>query len=182
MIKFFFPTLILAAVAVIAMPLKTSLAAEDNGYTLQSGDFLRIMVFGVEELSGEYKIDSKGDVTIPLIGDVKALGLNKKDLRNTITRALIDGEYYKDPKVTVEIIGMQPFYILGEVKNPGSYEYHTDLNIFKAVAIAGGFTPRASKNKIIIIRKIHDETIEIKATEMTPVLPGDSIKIKQRFF
>ncbi len=159
-----------------------SYAAEDNGYTLQPGDFLRIMVFGVEELSGDFKIDSKGNVTIPLIGDLHAHGLNKTNLKNTITQKLVDGKYYKDPKVTVEIIGMQPFYILGEVNNPGSYEYHPDLNIFKAIAIAGGYTPRASKEKIIIIRKVHGETVKIKASELTPVLPGDSIKIKQRFF
>lgn len=157
-------------------------AENDNIYTLQTGDFLRIMVFGIEDLSGDFTIDSKGYITIPLIGEVHAEGLNKLELKNAITRNLVDNNYYKNPKVTVEIIAMQPFYILGEVTTPGSYEYRPDLNIFKAVAIAGGYTPRASKNKVTIIRKIHGETVKIKATESTPVLPGDSIKVKQRFF
>ena len=174
---------ILLCLCILVFSISPSIAAEqDKGYELQAGDFLRIHVFGIEDLSGEYKIDTKGDVTIPLIGEIHAKGLNKTDLKHTIAQKLIDGGYYKDPKVTIEIIAMQPFYILGEVKIPGSYEYRSDLNIFKAIAIAGGYTPRASKGKIIIIRKIHGEAIQIKATEQTPVLPGDSIKIKQRFF
>lgn len=153
----------------------------DNAYTLKPGDYLRVFVFGAEDLSGEFRIDSKGEITIPLIGDIHAEGLNKLDLKSIITKKLREGEYYQNPIVTVEIIALQPFYILGEVKNPGNYEFQPDLNIFKAVAIAGGYTPRASK-KIIILRKIHGEMVEIKANELTPIRPGDSIKVKRRFF
>lgn len=154
----------------------------NDPYRLNTGDHLRIYVFGVEELTGDFRVDAKGHITMPLIGDLIAKGLNKTELQDTITHELIDGGYFNDPKVTVEIIALKPFYILGEVKNPGSYEYEADLDIFKAIAIAGGYTPRASKGKAIIIRKIHNEKQRIKATEDTPILPGDSIKIEQRFF
>lgn len=154
----------------------------EGPYTLKPGDFLRIFVFGAEELTGDFKLDASGNIEVPLIGEIYASGMNKEELKERITERLINQGYYNDPKVTIEVIAMQPFFILGEVKNPGSYEYQVDLNVFKAIAIAGGYTPRAVKNKAIIIRKINGDRIEIKATEDTPLLPGDSIKIKQRFF
>ena len=119
---------------------------------------------------------------MPLIGEISTEGLNKLDLQDRITSALIDGDYFNAPKVTVEVITLTPFYILGEVKNPGSYEYEPGLDLFKAIAIAGGYTPRAVKDKATIIRKVDGEKIRIKADELTEILPGDSIKIKQRFF
>lgn len=154
----------------------------EGPYTLKPGDFLRIFVFGAEELTGDFKLDASGNIEIPLIGEIYASGMNKEELKERITELLVNQGYYNDPKVTIEVIAMQPFFILGEIKNPGSYEYQVDLNVFKAIAIAGGYTPRAVKNKAIIIRKINGDRIEIKATEDTPLLPGDSIKIKQRFF
>ena len=154
----------------------------NDPYRLNAGDHLRIYVFGVDELTGDFRVDAKGRITMPLIGDLSSEGLDKTELQYIITKKLIDGGYFNDPKVTVEIIALKPFYILGEVKNPGSYAYEVDLDIFKAIAIAGGYTPRASKGEAIIIRKINDEKQRIKATEDTPILPGDSIKIEQRFF
>lgn len=157
-------------------------AGDNDPYLLNPGDHLRIFVFNVDELSGEFRVSGAGNITLPLIGEIYTEGLDKHALQNIITQKLINGGYFNDPKVTVEVIALQPFYILGEVKNPGSYEYHSDMDIFKAIAVAGGYTPRAAKKKIIIIRRIHDEKVEILANETTPILPGDSIKVKQRFF
>ncbi|MCB1838941.1 MAG: polysaccharide export protein [Alphaproteobacteria bacterium] len=149
---------------------------------LNVGDLLRITVFGVEELSNTYRIDSKGILTVPLVGEIQAQGKTKDELQNEIAQSLIKGGYYNNPSVTVEIMELSPFYILGEVKNPGRYPYEPELDIFKAIAIAGGYTPRAAKDKIIIIRNINGQKTEIEATEATEILPGDSIKVKQRFF
>ncbi len=154
----------------------------NDPYRLNAGDHLRIFVFGVDDLTGEFRVDRKGRITMPLIGEIEAEGLGKRELENIITSRLIQEGYYNDPKVTVEIVALKPFYILGEVKNPGSYEYEPDLDVFKAIAIAGGYTPRASKNKVIITRKVHGEKVRIKANEDTPILPGDALKVKQRFF
>ncbi len=175
-------TLFIILAAFLSVQTQALASDEFTPYTLSAGDFLRVFVFGADELSGEYRIDAKGYITVPLIGEVYSEGVDKYDLQNIITQKLIEGEYYKDPKVTVEIIAMQPFYILGEVKLPGSYEYQPDLNVFKAIAIAGGYTPRASKGRVLILRMVHGETVKIKANENTPILPGDSIKVKQRFF
>ncbi len=164
-------------------------ASEDHGslgtdqdYIINTGDKLNITVFGVEDLTGSYKVDRKGNITVPLVGDLHAAGNSKGTLEQLIAQKLIDGGYFNNPNVTVGIVEPAPFYILGEVKNPGSYDYVPGLDIFKAIAIAGGYTPRASKSKIIIIRDVDGEKVKIKATEETTVLPGDSIKVKQRFF
>ena len=151
-------------------------------YELSVSDTLRITVFGVEDLTGKYGVDHNGNITMPLVGQLEAEGKKTTELEKEITNKLIEGGYYNSPNVTVEIIGLAPFYILGEVKGPGRYEYVPGLDIFKAIAIAGGYTPRAAKSKIYIIRDIDGEKTEIKATEETIVLPGDSIKVKQRFF
>ena len=149
---------------------------------LQGGDSLRLYVYGDDDLTGEYRIDPRGMLTLPLIGEVDTNSLNKSQLEQKIAQALIDGGYYNDPKVTIDVAIVQPFYILGEVKTPGSYPYTADLDLFKAVAIAGGYTPRADKEDIVIIRKENGERVTIKADENTEILPGDSIKVEQRFF
>jgi polysaccharide biosynthesis/export protein VpsN len=154
----------------------------NDPYRLNAGDHLRIYVFGVPDLTGEFQVDRKGMITMPLIGEIQAEGMNKIELQKKITQMLMAGQYFNDPKVTVEIIALQPFYILGEVNTPGSYPYVADLDVFKAIAIAGGYTPRAAKDKIIIIRKVHEDKVKINADEDTPILPGDSIKVEQRFF
>lgn len=151
-------------------------------YRLNIGDLLRVTVFGVTELTGSYRIDSAGAVTIPLVGELPARGRTKEDLQAEIARRLIDGGYYNSPSVTVEVLELAPFYILGEIENPGRYPYEPTLDIFKAIAIAGGYTPRAAKDKIVIIRDVNGKKTEIQADEGTQVLPGDSIKVKQRFF
>lgn len=160
-------------------PVLPSPASDD---ALNVGDLLRITVFGVEELTNTYRIDAKGVLTVPLVGEIQAKGLTREELQSKIAQSLIEGGYYNSPSVTVEIMELSPFYILGEVKNPGRYPYEPELDIFKAIAIAGGYTPRAAKDKVIIIRNIDGRKTEIEATESTEILPGDSIKVKQRFF
>jgi polysaccharide export outer membrane protein len=151
-------------------------------YLLRMRDRVRISVFGVEELSGTFQVDDNGMITIPLLGVVRATGVSTNALQVSITNRLVDGDYFNDPKVTIKIVTLRPFYILGEVDEPGSYEYKPDLDVFKAVAIAGDYTPRTVEDDVVIIRTVNGKKVEIKATERTPVLPGDSRKVKQRFF
>lgn len=149
---------------------------------LHAGDEIKLYVFGVDDLTGNFKIDTSGHLTLPLIGEIKAEGLSKRDLEYNITKKLIEGQYYNDPKVTIEVVALQPFFILGEVKNPGSYPFMSDLDVFKAIATAGGYTPRAKKGKVTIIRKVDGKKTKIEAEEMDSIQPGDSIKVDQRFF
>lgn len=149
--------------------------------TLQAGDQITITVLGDEDLSGAYDVDTRGFITMPLVGQVQAAGLSPQDLQAEISARLSEG-YIVDPKVSVELASLRPFYILGEVKNPGSYPALADLDVFKAIATAGGLTPRASSGSYIIYRGVGAQRHEIPARDETPVFPGDSIRVKERFF
>ncbi|HEU5047982.1 MAG TPA: polysaccharide biosynthesis/export family protein [Rickettsiales bacterium] len=151
-------------------------------YTLNPGDVIKLTVYMEENLNGQYTVDRHGAVTIPLIGDVEAQGLSKEQLQAKVASTLVKGGYLKTPLVTVDVISTRPFYILGEVKNPGSYVWQPSIDVFKAIATAGGYTPRAAQNKILIDRGVGDEKKRYNATEDTPVLPGDSITVRERIF
>lgn len=168
-----------STVAENAAPLTEITEAPDM--TLSAGDVLKITVFNDEDLSGEYTIDRDGFITMPLIGKVKAETQTLPVLQENITAALKDG-ILVDPKISIELASLRPFYILGEVRNPGSYPAAPHLDVFKAVAIAGGVTPRGVEDRFIIYRGFGKDRIKIVATEATPVLPGDSIRVQERFF
>lgn len=152
-----------------------------TGFTLSPGDRLKISVFGDEDFTNEYEIDRQGYIIMPLIGKIQANNKTSTQLQTYIEQELSKG-YLVNPRVSVEVMSFEPFYILGEVNNPGSYPYRPSLDVFKAVALAGGLTPRAVKNKFIIIRGTGETKTKITAEEHTPILPGDSIKVKERFF
>lgn len=151
-------------------------------FTLSAGDRVRITVFGDESLSGEYDIDGNGNITMPLIGEMAVGGHSVTDLQTQIIERLNAGQYLVNPRVSIEVISLRPFYIRGEVRLPGSYPTFPDFDVFKAIATAGGLTPRAVKGKYIIYRGTRENRREIAADDATPVFPGDSIRVKERFF
>ena len=116
---------------------------------LQPGEKIKVTVFGEDRLSGEYQIDPGGNVSLPLAGTVRAAGLSQRELEAALTRKF-QGEYLRDPKVTVEVASFRPFYVLGEVAKPGEYQYKGGLNVLSAVALAGGATYRASRSSVLI--------------------------------
>jgi len=150
-------------------------------YVLGPTDKLRVTVFGEEALSGEYIIGSDGRLSLPLVGNVTAVGLTVSQLQDEITSAYKKG-YVKDPKVTAEVISARPFFIMGEVKSPGQYPFVAGLTALNAVATAGGFTYRA-KTDVVFIRhtnEIDESKVDLMPT--TQVLPGDTIRIEERWF
>lgn len=154
---------------------------EEQGMVLKSGDKLKITVLNDEDITGEYRIDLMGNISLPMVGEVEAAYISVRDLRGVITQKLSDG-YIVDPQVTIEVLNLRPFYILGAVNNPGTYPSDADLNVFKAIAIAGGLTPRADRDDYIIYRGKGPGRQEIEADDDTPVLPGDSIRVEERLF
>jgi polysaccharide export outer membrane protein len=150
-------------------------------YTLGSGDRLRINVFGQQNLSRTYRVDASGFISMPLIGAVEALGISTYQLEERIA-ATLKRKYVKDPKVTVEVETNRPFFILGEVRNGGQYPYVADMSVQTAVAIAGGFTPRARKRSVQLTRKMNDAMLTQKVPPSWKVQPGDTITVKERFF
>lgn len=150
-------------------------------YQLGSGDEIRIVVYGEEDLSGEFELDGSGVVSMPLIGPVNIGGREVSDAESLITEKLADG-FLISPRVSIEILNYRPFYILGEVKSPGSYPYVSGMTILNAIALASGFTYRASESKIEVTRKIDGVDQKFRIPLTAEVLPGDIIRVPERFF
>ena len=154
---------------------------EDGPYTLDSGDKLRIVVFGQDTLSNNYTVDAQGAVTLPLVGAVEARGLTTAQLGNAIATRLRSG-YVRDPSVAVEIETYRPFFVLGEVTYPGQYPYVPNMTVEKAIAIAGGFTPRATRDKVTVTRKVQGVPARYALPLRYPLRPGDTVEVSERWF
>ena len=150
-------------------------------YTLAAGDRLRVIVYGQDSLSNTYDVDGSGKISMPLIGLVGAKGLTTSELQNAIATKLRDG-YLRDPQVSVEVQAYRPFFILGEVTTAGQYPYVSNMTVQTAVAIAGGFTPRAYQYGAELTRVVEGRQTTAEVPMYEPVRPGDTIKIRQRFF
>jgi protein involved in polysaccharide export with SLBB domain len=151
----------------------------DRVYTLGIGDRLRVIVYGEEDLSGEYEIGSQGTINLPLINEIAAANKTISEVEDSVEAKLAEG-YLKSPSVSIEVLNYRPFYILGEVNAPGSYPYVNGMTVLTAVALAGGYTYRAREDPVKLSRTGDDREIEVSPT--TPLLPGDIIKVEERFF
>jgi polysaccharide biosynthesis/export protein len=155
--------------------------AAGPSYTLDSGDKLRVTVFGQEGLTNSYTIDAGGNINMPLIGAQPARGLTTQQLAGLITQRLKHG-FVRDPSVSVEVELYRPFFILGEVTTPGQYPYVANLTVEGAVAIAGGFSPRANKRTAELTRSTGAQQFRSEVPLTTPIKPGDTIVVKERWF
>lgn len=157
-----------------------AVADTDGPYLLDSGDKLRVFVYGQPNLSRIYTVDHGGMITVPLIGAVKARGLSTFDLEGVI-RTRLGAEYVRNPQVTVDINQNRPFFILGEVRNAGQFPYVSGMTIETAIAIAGGYTERGSDRSFRITRRINGFVEQIEAPSDYVVKPGDTIYVYERF-
>lgn len=153
----------------------------DYGYHLGAGDKIRLIVYGEDDLGGEFEVDGTGFVRLPLIGQVQAAGLTVHDFEQMVANQLADG-YLRDPHISAEVTTYRPFYIIGEVNKPGEYNYVNGMNVVTAVALAGGYTYRASDDAVYVRRNGSQREEELPANERTIIYPGDIIRIKERFF
>ena len=153
----------------------------DQEYQLGSGDLLKITVFNQEDLSGEYTINGGGLISLPLIGTINAKNLTAKQVEQGIVNKL-KPDYLLNPRVSVQVLNYRPFYILGEVKEPKSYPYVDGMTYLNAVAIAGGYTYRAKKDHVMVIRMNDPQKRELTLNMDEKVLPGDVIHVEERFF
>jgi polysaccharide export outer membrane protein len=163
------------------MPQAVAMGGDEAGYWLDSGDKLRVVVFGQDGLSASYSVDTSGGITMPLIGPVPARGRTPAQLQAAIGAKLRQG-YVREPHVAVEVEAYRPFFILGEVTLPGQYPYVSNMTVETAVAIAGGYTPRAQKYQIEINRQMNGLTEKRVVSPNYPVRPGDTIKVAERWF
>ena len=157
------------------------MAEPEPSYALDSGDKLRVVVFGQEGLSASYSVDTSGRITMPLIGAVNARGMTPAGLQQAIAAKLKNG-FVREPHVAVEVELYRPFFILGEVTLPGQYPYVPNMTVETAVAIAGGYTPRAFKHKIEISKQVNGLTEKRVVSPNYPVRPGETVHIAERWF
>src|SRR5581483_254762 len=178
-------TYVAQAPVVYAAPMPGPVIAErvryDSAYHLDAGDKLRVVVYGQEGLTNTYAIDAAGSITMPLIGAVAARGRTPAGLAAEITAKLRNG-YIRDPSVAVEIDSYRPFFILGEVQAPGQYPYVPNMTVESAVAIAGGFTPRAKRNMVTVTHTDAGGSGRYVVPLGTPVSPGDTVFVAERWF
>jgi polysaccharide export outer membrane protein len=164
------------AVYAAAMP-----AGHDRAYRLDAGDKLRVVVYGQEGLTNTYAIDAGGSITMPLIGSVPARGRTPAGLASAISGKLRGG-YIRDPSVAVEIEAYRPFFILGEVAAPGQYPYVPNMSVESAVAIAGGFSPRARRDRVTLTHTDGSGPMRIVVPLGTALSPGDTVLVGERWF
>ena len=165
-----------AAYAAAPMPV-----AYDAAYRLDAGDKLRVVVYGQEGLTNTYAIDAGGSITMPLIGSVPARGRTPAGLAAEITGRLRNG-YIREPSVAVEIESYRPFFILGEVAAPGQYPYVPNMSVESAVAIAGGFSPRAKRDRVTLTHTDSSGSTRYVVPLGTAISPGDTVLIGERWF
>jgi polysaccharide export outer membrane protein len=156
-------------------------AALNQPYRLGAGDRLRVTVFEQESLTNTYNIDPSGYIAFPLIGSVPARGQTVQELEGALAARLRQG-YLRDPDVTVEIEQYRPVFVMGEVGAAGQYSYVPGLTVQKAVAMAGGFTPRANQGGVDITRDINGKVMTGRVSSTDPLLPGDTVYVRERLF
>lgn len=155
-------------------------AAIQRVYRLGIGDKLKITVFGEDNLTGPAEVNALGQVAVPLLGEMPAKGLALNEFRDQIARRLADG-YLKNPKVSVEMTNYRPIYVHGEVKNGGEFQFKNGVSLRDVVAMAGGYTYRADQSYLFIGRE-GEPDVAVRMPNDVPVLPGDNIRVPERFF
>jgi polysaccharide biosynthesis/export protein len=158
--------------------LSRTAAARLDGYQLGPGDQLHVTVFRHEPLSGEFTLGATGALALPLVGAVAADGLTTRELEIAIENQLREERYLVDPDVSIQVLTRRPFYVLGEVAQPGAYEYVSGMTLVNAVALAGGYTYQADRSSVTISR---GHCVRA-ATAASTVLPGEVVHVPARFF
>ena len=159
----------------------TAASVNTEDYKLGAGDKVHIVVFGENDLTGDYDVDGSGNVRMSLIGEVEAAGISLRDFEKRVKTALDDG-YMKDAQVSVSVVNYRPFYIIGEVNKPGEYPYVNNMSVLNAIALAGGYTYRANQGDVYIQRSGDTEEKTYPADQNTKIYPGDIVRVRERFF
>jgi protein involved in polysaccharide export with SLBB domain len=152
-----------------------------SSYHLGSGDKIRVIVYGEDDLGGEFAVDGNGFVSLPLIGQIKAAGLAAPDLEMQIKAKLGDG-YLNDPRVSVEVTAYRPFYVIGQVNKPGEYAFVNGMTVLNAVALAGGYTDQADDGDVYVRRNGTAGETKVAADQTTHIYPGDVVRVSRTTF
>jgi polysaccharide export outer membrane protein len=149
---------------------------------IQTGDQLKVIVFGEDALSGVYEVMPSGIVRLPLVPPIMAAGRTRAEFETALTNAYASGKFIQDPKIAVSVVTYRPIYVFGEVLRPGQIPYVSGLDVLTAVTTAGGFTYRASKTSALIRHPGDEVWQEYSLATPVPIAPGDLIRIPERYF
>jgi protein involved in polysaccharide export with SLBB domain len=179
--------LLLAALAVPACTsategLRSVPTIQSTEHKIEPGDKIRIGVLDLQGANGEYVIDQSGIISLPLIDDVKISGLTLREAEQAIEQVLLDKRILVRPSVTLQALSVRPVYILGEVGKPGEYDFKEGMTVFAVVSLAGGYTYRADTKAVMVTRTVDGKRVTGKATENTIVMPGDQIRVVEKWF
>ena len=169
----------LAACAINGKP-STYLVEVKGPYALDTGDVVRVSVYGEADLTKTYKVDDGGAIALPLVGPVRVRGLTTQGAAAAVTASLADG-YIRDPSVAVEIEQYRPFYIQGAVKTGGQFAYVYGMTVRAAISTAGGFSDTADRTRAIVYRRQGKEMVKGVVSLDFPIYPGDTIVISERW-
>ncbi len=150
-------------------------------YRLDSGDHLRVIVFGQPDLTNTYVIDQAGAISMPLIGTVRVRGHTTGQVESAIASRLRNG-FVRNPDVSVEVDRYRPFFVMGEVTAAGQYSFVPGMTVQQAIAVAGGFTQRADKTSIEVTRSSGGTVSTATLLLSDPVAPGDTLYVRERLF
>ncbi|MEZ5872649.1 MAG: polysaccharide biosynthesis/export family protein [Nitratireductor sp.] len=156
-------------------------AALQQPYTLDAGDRLRVTVFGQTDLTNTYSVDKAGFIAFPLVGSVVARGQTPKQIEGQLAAKLRNG-FLRNPDVSVEVDRYRPIFVMGEVGAPGQYTYVPGMTVQNAVALAGGYSGRALQDNADITRQVNGQVLNGRVPISDPVLPGDTIYVRERLF
>jgi polysaccharide export outer membrane protein len=159
----------------------TYLVETKGPYQLDTGDAVRVTVYGDTELSDTYRIDDSGAIAFPLVGPVQVRGTTTKVAAGRLAAALANG-YMRNPDVAVEVAEYRPFFIQGEVRNAGQFQYVYGMTVRAAVSTSGGFSDTADRNRAVIYRRQGEEMVKGNVDLDTPIYPGDTVVILERWF
>ena len=179
--------MIMAALAALAgcasqpLPVETA-QAMPSAYGLAAGDKVRLTTFGFEEFSGEFMVAADNSLAVPMLGAVPVRGVTPDQLERNLEKTLADRQLIRNPRVSVEVTKYRPYYIAGEVNRPGKYDFASGLTVMQAVADAGSFTYRAKKSMVFIKREGALQEVAVPVTAAAPVMPGDTIRVVERYF
>lgn len=157
-------------------------AAQPASYRLGVDDQVRIITYGEDQLSDDFRVNAAGDLAMPLLGNVHAAGLTTDQLSATIAGELVSRKLLQKPSVSAEIVAFRPIYVLGEVARPGQYPYQVGMTMLTVVAVAGGFTYRAVQDYAMVVRHDGTTTVDGRLRPGAAVRPGDVVSIYERHF
>jgi polysaccharide biosynthesis/export protein len=157
-------------------------SAAPGAYRLGPGDVVRLITFGEDSLTGEFRVSDSGLIALPLVGGVQAEGLSPDALALRVGKALVQANILRSPSVSAEVIAYRPIFVLGEVSKPGQYPYQPGMTVVTAAAVAGGFTYRAVQDYASVVRTKDGSAIEGIARRQGFIQPGDVITVYERRF